>query len=622
MDVLAGAASGGIMAGGANAYAHHHYKQLGKHVNADAKTKNEIIEAAGKMQDNTVAKQIVTGKEAENINASDMTEILSSMAEEVENESIARLEERFAELGEDKQQAKKDAKEIYRAVTTSSEDVGSVENAVRIKKFEKNENLQKVYREELAAGKSSAASALTKAEREYQAEKYYKKAKKRRRKEVVQATDTDTGEKVAVIGIEVNTAKRQPEVKLSDGRTMKLSDVKITDTRMQDLYNSAATLNDKYASNAMIERYAGESMDTYLESCAVFFNAGKLGTTSFDAMMKNPMNARLISNISNPATLKMMYEQGKNHAQAEKAIQMQQETAPESGNIRTEQGGGKVIDNRLNRTDNRMKHIAESVAKKTGITITLNESLEHGEQGHFQKSLARIALSSESKNEYTTLVHELNEFAESYNPEGMKKVIDTVLDYAQTKEGAAYLTERVQQYQKAYKRVESDKTYREASEEFVFDYLAGVFSTEDGVKDFTRYMTEENMTEKEQKGIIETIADFFKELFEHITSYLEDHVLSDTAKKGLQAEAEKAKEIREMVLDAWSGAIANSKEKPAEYGDKRYSIDIKAFEKEYDAWDKKDARKIFKVAKTSDALRSIGVKNADITMDAVKIMRI
>mgnify|MGYP004557116019 CR=1 FL=1 len=37
----------------------------------------------------------------------------------------------------------------------------------------------------------------------------------------------------------------------------------------------------------------------------------------------------------------------------------------------------------------------------------------------------------------------------------------------------------------------------------MFDYLAGVFSTEEGVKDFSRYMTEENIS---QKSILETIA--------------------------------------------------------------------------------------------------------------------
>ena len=105
--------------------------------------------------------------------------------------------------------------------------------------------------------------------------------------------------------------------------------------------------------------------------------------------------------------------------------------------------------------------------------------------------------------------------------------------------------------------MESDKTYEGSADEFVFDYLAGVFSSEEGVKDFSRYMTEENISQKEQKSILETVADFFKELYDKIVSFLDDHVLSETAKKGLEADAEKAQEIRDMVLGVWSEAEEN-----------------------------------------------------------------
>ena len=133
------------------------------------------------------------------------------------------------------------------------------------------------------------------------------------------------------------------------------------------------------------------------------------------------------------------------------------------------------------------------------------------------------------------------------------------MDYAQTKEGATYLSDRIQKYYDTYKRVESDKTYEGSADEFVFDYLAGVFSTEEGVKDFSNYMTEENISQKEQKSILETVADFFKELYDKIVSFLDDHVLSETAKKGLEADAEKAQEIRDMVLGVWSEAEKNQK---------------------------------------------------------------
>ena len=279
-----------------------------------------------------------------------------------------------------------------------------------------------------------------------------------------------------------------------------------------------------------------------------------------------------------------------------------------------------------------MVYRSTQVAKKTGLEITLNDNLEHGENGHFQKALSRIALSSTSKNEYATLVHELNEFAESYNPEGMKKVIDKVLDYAQTQEGAAFLFGKesgfVQRYQNAYKRVEADKTYEDAAEEFVFDYLSGVFSSKEGVEDFSRYMTETGVTQKEQKGILETIADFFKELVDKINSYLDEHVLSPAAKKGLQADAKKASEIRQMVMEVWQQAEENyrSDTGTAAETEKKFSL-YENFATEIEQWyNDKDsfARKggFFVVGRTSDALKSIGVKDYNITWDKSKIKKI
>lgn len=57
---------------------------------------------------------------------------------------------------------------------------------------------------------------------------------------------------------------------------------------------------------------------------------------------------------------------------------------------------------------------------------------------------------------------------------------------------------------------------------------------------------------------------------------------------------------------------------------KEYFIDVDAnnFAKEYDAWDKKNPTKIFKVGIVSDALKSIGITERDITIDSSKLIKI
>lgn len=99
---------------------------------------------AEQMDESTTAKQIIEEKGRENLNAEDLGAIVQSMAEESDGDIQDVLTERFAELGETNKQARKDAKEIIKAVTTPSEEVTNEENDTRTQKFEANPNLSTV----------------------------------------------------------------------------------------------------------------------------------------------------------------------------------------------------------------------------------------------------------------------------------------------------------------------------------------------------------------------------------------------------------------------------------------------------------------------------------------------
>lgn len=554
-DVLAGAISGGIMGGITNTANAVNYHKLGAHIETTTELKNNVLDVAEQMDESTTAKQIVEEKGRENLNAEDLGAIAQSMAEESGKDIQDVLTERFVELNETKQQARKDAKEIIKAVTTPSEEVTNEENDARTQKFEANPNLSTVYAETLEGKHTAVNDAINNVQSSY----HYAQMEKKGREShtgVTRAVVKSTGEKQIVIDVQ-NVSGNHATVRMSNGTLKDLSEIEIPDRNLQQLYNFSTTMDTATVANTLINNWDNEEVAPYVRASAVFYNAGKLGTSSFESLMNNPKNAQLVMSVNNPATLKAMYTLGQNNSQRAEVAPVQQQKNV-NGSEQKEKAG-KVVDLRTDKADGRMVQVAEHVAKKTGLEITLNDSLEHGENGHFSQALSRIALSSTSHNEYETLIHELNEWANTYNPEGMRKVMDAVLDYAQTKEGATYLSDRIQKYYDTYKRVESDKTYEGSADEFVFDYLAGVFSTEEGVKDFSNYMTEENISQKEQKSILETVADFFKELYDKIVSFLDDHVLSETAKKGLEADAEKAQEIRDMVLGVWSEAEKNQK---------------------------------------------------------------
>lgn len=568
-DVLAGAISGGLMGGIANTANAVNYHKLGAHIETTTELKNNVLDVAEQMDESTTAKQIIEEKGRENLNAEDLGAIVQSMAEESDGDIQDVLTERFAELGETNKQARKDAKEIIKAVTTPSEEVTNEENDTRTQKFEANPNLSTVYAETLEGKHTAVNDAINNVQSSY----HYAQMEKKGRDShtgVTRAVVKSTGEKQIVIDVQ-NVSGNHATVRMSNGTLKDLSEIEIPDRNLRQLYNFSTTMDTATVANTLINNWDNEEVAPYVRASAVFYNAGKLGTSSFESLVNNPKNAQLVMSVNNPATLKAMYTLGQNNSQrAEVAPVQQQKDVNES---EQNEKAGKVVDIRTDKADGRMVRVAEHVAKKTGLEITLNDSLEHGENGHFSQALSRIALSSTSHNEYETLIHELNEWANTYNPEGMRKVMDAVLDYAQTKEGATYLSDRIQKYYDTYKRVESDKTYEGSADEFVFDYLAGVFSTEEGVKDFSNYMTEENISQKEQKSILETVTDFFKELYDKIVSFLDDHVLSETAKKGLKMDAITAQEIRDNIFDVWSEAKRRSES--AVIGNEKYSISIK-----------------------------------------------
>ncbi len=529
-DFVAGAISGAVFGGVANTVNSVQYHKMGKTINQDNTMRDTILKTAEQMPENSTAKQIVDTVKTDNITDSQMSQIIESMAKSEDVNLDKVITEGFVRKGAEQEQAQQQAQKLINDTVDTS--------------TTKEENTTNNVADRMV----NAEGITTKNQKVAPVQQY-----SRNQTGVTEAVNKNTGKQNIVVEIAESTPEKTM-VKLSDGSIVDYKTVEINNPTMRNLYNFAATFDDTKAANAVIENYNGESMPTYLESAAVFYNAGKLGKTSYESIMNNPINARIVSEMS-PSTLLEMYYLGENsrspllqNSNVQQAVKM---------------GNGSVIDNRLDKSDNRMKSVVEMVAKKTGLDIELNDELEHGENGNFQKALSRIALAKTTgkgitTNEYTTLVHELGEFSEAYNHEGMQKVVDTVLDYVTTKEGAAYLTNTIEQYHKAYKTVEKGKTYEDSANEYVFDYVAGLFADQKGVEAFSKYLSE-NTTESQHKSILKTIADFFKGVYDKITSYLNDHVLSSTAKKALRADAEEAQRIRDMFLGELTKAQENYK---------------------------------------------------------------
>lgn len=607
MDALAGSVSGGIMSGGANLYAKHNYNKLGEHVAQNEDLKNNVIETAKNMPEDTVARQLVEEKGAENLTPEDIGTMISNMEEVANTDSATTYKERFEKLGETSTQAKQDAKEITRALQML-ENPKEGQLTELSKKLDENPNLNTVFHEVMSGKHVAVGNTVNAVYESYgdgqeavktqenvpesnptrnventanaENSKVAPVQPKTRKKKtdynpVANVTIPSTGEKAIVIEFS-DIADNKVSVKMSDGSTRELGEIKLDNPVMQQMYTSAALTESKDAANAMLENYDGQDTAVYANASYVAYNVGRLGKGTFEGFKSNPRNAAMIAAVGDDAALWEMYTIGRNEYEAEQQ-EKKAKVAPVQLKKTAKKGTGTVTDNRSNKSDSRIVTIAAALAKKTGIDIELNDKLEHDARGTFAKGLSKIALSDTADNEYTALVHEMSEFASAYNPEGMQKVVGVVLDYVESKKGADYLTKSIDAYYKTYRQVEADKTYSDSAEEFVFDYISGMFASEEGVQQFCDFMNEENMTKKEQKGIIDTIVDFFDKLLETIHSYLDEHTLGAVARQAAGETGRNVEKIRKVVLNTWEKSVENYQQAAdTESNEKteRYSIDV------------------------------------------------
>lgn len=387
-----------------------------------------------------------------------------------------------------------------------------------------------------------------------------------------------------------------------------LENIPIYDNQQQQqLYEYGMRTLDQNAARSIASRYDSNTpIGLFTSAYTSFYNAGRRNNESFPKVLKNSGYASVVDN----ATLYEAYALGEQNAKST--------INRDYGTVR--QAEGKVSDEREIKSDNTFSEVDNAIAAKTGQDVFVKDALEHDANGAFSKSMARFYFSDNADNKLKSRGHELAEFANAWNKEGMKKVQDSVLNWYAHKEGYNALDSIINEYQDRYARVEGSKTYMDAAEELCNDAIGDLLSTEEGATDFLNWLKDDSgITAKEQKGVIQTIINFLDEIIGKIKSYVKE--------KGSNSDIdlEQAQKIRKIFFDALDTASENyrSSEKGVTNveNDTRYMIN-KDFEKEYDAWNKKDDSISFEIGTTSKALQSIGIGDKTIEIDSSKLIKI
>lgn len=210
----------------------------------------------------------------------------------------------------------------------------------------------------------------------------------------------------------------------------------------------------------------------------------------------------------------------------------------------------------ISNSDSTIDDVFIKVAKKTRVDIERHSDGKKAGNGQFIPSLAKIIINADGSGEYNALIHELGEFGLAYNEKEYKKIQSAIRDWYVDFRGAENFNALVDAYVDTYSKAEGTKTRVEALDELTNDAVSGLFSTDEGVEQFAKWLSD-NKTEAEKKSIIETIADFLKSVIEKIKSVIATSNLQTAARNAMEMEQKRAENIRKQFLDMLDNASEN-----------------------------------------------------------------
>lgn len=545
-DFIAGAISGGVFAGGRIASSNINYHNLADNVSVELK--EQLAETSKTMEEGTTAREIAESKPVDEWTRDDTAKVLQSM-EEIAGEKGNYediLAHEIEKTGKGSEEAKTIAQDMVKAASTSSEDTTEEDSARRIETWDEGtqETYGKFLRGELTRENDTVASA-------YEVRESQRQEKQRGNSKTTVARAYEKSSNNPVIAVKISDiTKSDAKVMLSDGSTTKLSEIRFDNRQTQQLYNLASTFESSNAANAFIEEFPGGDVATYARSVMAYYNAGRNGAKSFDSLMRDSQNgiyAAVDSSIN-----RTFYELGVNDKTPVKAV-----TKPQADKV----SRGKVIDQRTEMTpDSDFVTRVASVLSNADYenTVIRDTKLDNNARGEFNRILAEVAITTDSDNPLSAVVHEhIGEVSRAYNAEGWDKVVDEVMDYMYSKEGMQWVNNRVSTYKEAYKKVSSDTDNRDAATEFVNDVIGEIFTTEEGLEHLMNH-AQEKLTEKEQKSFIQSIKDFFNNMIRSLKDYMESHSRRFSRSEYLKA-SKQLEKIRDDTLAAWDKAIENRK---------------------------------------------------------------
>ncbi len=298
----------------------------------------------------------------------------------------------------------------------------------------------------------------------------------------------------------------------------------------------------------------GASVSTYVSQAKMLYDLGvaKPDVPFNEFVMRNPAFYPAVKFLGDKAI--NIYRSGQTDAKSYDAYIEEQRKNKKSPTKATRHIEGEYKN--ISDSDSLIDDVFTEVARKTRVDIERHSDGRQGGNGQFIPSLAKIIINADGSGEYNALIHELGEFGLAYNEQEYKNVQAAIRDWYVSYKGADNFNALVDAYIDTYTKAEGSKTRAEAIDELTNDAVSGLFSTDEGVEQFAKWLSD-NKTEAEKKSIIETIADFLKSVIEKIKSVIATSNLQTAARNAMEMEQKRADHIRKQFLNMLDNASNN-----------------------------------------------------------------
>lgn len=298
----------------------------------------------------------------------------------------------------------------------------------------------------------------------------------------------------------------------------------------------------------------GASVSTYVSQAKMLYDLGvaKPDVPFNEFVMRNPAFYPAVKFLGDKAI--NIYRSGQTDAKSYDAYIEEQRKNKKSPTKATRHIEGEYKN--ISDSDSTIDDVFTEVARKTRVDIERHSDGREGGNGQFIPSLAKIIINADGSGEYNALIHELGEFGLAYNEQEYKNVQAAIRDWYVSYKGADNFNSLVDAYIDTYTKAEGSKTRAEAIDELTNDAVSGLFSTDEGVEQFAKWLSD-NKTEAEKKSIIETIADFLKSVIEKIKNVIATSNLQTAARNAMEMEQKRADHIRKQFLNMLDNASNN-----------------------------------------------------------------